>query len=154
MSTNCQQTLPLIHLAIHTEWDPDVKSACAVTTLLPSNIKVHCSGCWGSNHLTISTIAHSDDSHGNKPSRLRSDWRSLHGVSYLCVQPTSLKTTAGLRFEPFAAAVHSPATSHGSRRSPIGVSSYSCTSEARQRLLVRNSKCQALAAASDACQVL
>lgn len=47
--------------------DPDVNSACAVTTPLPLNIKVSCSGYCGSSHLTITAIAHGNDSPENKP---------------------------------------------------------------------------------------
>lgn len=69
-------------LATYEEQDPDVKSACAVTTPLPSNIKVSCSGCWGSDHLTISAIAHSNNSPENKPSHHNSDWPTLHWISH------------------------------------------------------------------------
>lgn len=77
LSTNSAVT----QLSTRKEQDPDVKSACAVTTPLPSNIKVSCRGCWGSNHLTISAIAHSNSSSGNKPSHHNSDWPTLRWIS-------------------------------------------------------------------------
>lgn len=54
-------------LSPYEDRDPDVKPACAVTTPVPSNIKVSCSRYCGSSHLTISAIAHSNGSTRNNP---------------------------------------------------------------------------------------
>jgi len=78
-------------LSVQGERDPDVKSACAVTTPLSLNIKVSCGGCCWSNRSTISAIAQSNDSLGNKPSHHYSGCSALHSISWF-----SLSTAHGV----------------------------------------------------------